>query len=883
MNGFPASTCGGLAVVPVLIGPLQALLAVLWYVLPALAIAIVSTVVSLLRPRAMRALVRTLWRLKVQVALIAAVVASGVWGAGRLWPEGRSGAAGTAAATDGGNWPIFRGGLARRGAADGAKGPTAGRINWARQAGEEWFYSSPAVVGNRVYVASAMLTAFDSKNGTGRLYCFDAETGGRVWAAEPEFDTGHASYRATFSSPVVRGEYVVCGEGLHFAEAARVVCLDAATGRLRWSFQTASHVECTPVIADVDVGGRTEARVFVGAGDDGYYCLDLKTGRVRWHLPGAKYPDAETALTVHEGTVYAGLGNGGKAICAIDAATGAELARVPTPHAVFSPPAIADGALYVGMGTGDFVQRGSPPAGEVWRVDLQRLRAHKGGPFEPDWRIELEGTVLGAVTVAGKRLYFGANDGRVYAADRRTGKVLARFEAHAPVCASPAVAGRCVYAITEAGMLYGLDRRTLSCVWEYRVGTAERCISSPAVAGGRVYVGTQEDGFVCVGEPGVPARPVWAGRLGGAEVGGNPSGSPLPRLGEFEWQFPADQEGESNAVVVAAPPAILGQALLVPLTAAPGPGLACLPCASGPRKTPAPTWLLKTPHGVHVSPAAVGDRAFCVDGKGGDPNRRLRCVGLDDGTERWSAPVQPAAAGTFSATARDLLLCDGPRGMSAYGPDGKRQWSRPLGGQVAHAPAAAQSMVVAATADPPQLIALDRPTGVELWRVGLPAAPVASPWVSKTRVFVPTARYVEARSLIDGAPLYPRGWRRLGGGVSGEVVADPARVAFINTRGELVLLDRHRGEADRPPVPGARVGTTPLLGYGGLLYEAADGRIMKLPFSDGAGGDDTDPPKPTEWFDASWLGRPTTPMVLRGSTVYVGRQGWGLVRLGEAP
>jgi hypothetical protein len=40
--------------------------------------------------------------------------------------------------------------------------------------------------------------------------------------------------------------------------------------------------------------------------------------------------------------------------------------------------------------------------------------------------------------------------------------------------------------------------------------------------------------------------------------------------------------------------------------------------------------------------------------------------------------------------------------------------------------------------------------------------------------------------------------------------------------------------------------------------------------------------EPAEWMDASWLGRPATPMVLSGASVFMGRTGWGLVCLGEA-
>ncbi|MGB2823405.1 MAG: PQQ-binding-like beta-propeller repeat protein, partial [Phycisphaerae bacterium] len=350
--------------VPVLIGPLQVLITVLWYVVPGLLIALAGAILSMLRPTAMLNFVKTLWRLKVLLAVVAACVAGLVWGGGKLWPSGPAAVAAAREASE--DWPIFRGDLTRRGAPAGETGPSTGGINWVQKKGEEWFYSSPAVIGNRVYVASAILSAFDAKDGVGRIYCFDADSGAIAWAASPRFAEGYETYRATFSSPAVRGEHLVCGEGLHYAVGARVVCLDVRDGRLRWSFQTRSHVECSPVIADVDVSGRAVPCVFVGAGDDGYYCLDLKTGAKRWHLSGEDFPDAETSLAVHAGKVYAGLGNGGKALCVIDAAEGKLLARAATPYAVFSPPAIADGKLYVGMGNGDFVDSAAPAAGEVW-------------------------------------------------------------------------------------------------------------------------------------------------------------------------------------------------------------------------------------------------------------------------------------------------------------------------------------------------------------------------------------------------------------------------------------------------------------------------------------------------------------------------------------
>jgi outer membrane protein assembly factor BamB len=907
-----------LAVVPVLIAPLWALV----YIIPAVAIALFGALVALLSPRSLLNLAKVLWRLKLHVLVFGVVVTAGVWGLMKVWPARSAEAAGSAARGANDNWPIFRGGLCRLGAAGDAIAPTSGGVNWARFAGEEWFLSSPAVVGNRVYVASAQISAFDSKNGTGRIYCLDANTGKVAWAAGPEFKTGHPTYRATFASPVVRGEYLVCGEGLHWAKGARLVCLDVRTGRLRWSLQTVDHVECAPVIADVRVGGRIEARVFVGAGDDGYYCVSLATGEQRWHLDGKKYPDAETSLAVHDGKVYAGLGNDGQALCVLDAADGKELARVRTPYPVFSPPAIDGGKLFVGMGNGDFVDAGSPPKGEVWCVDLNKLQHYTGGDFQPDWKIPLAGTVLGAVAVTEDRVYFGDNSGKLHCAERATGRKIATFDAHAALNASPTVAGNCVYVVSDAGMLYGLDARTLDVTWEYKVGSKPRCISSPAVAHGRLFVGTQDDGFVCLGQPGPAKAAVWAGRLGGAGTGGNPFASPPPSRVDFKWQYPGDQEDKAKNAAVAAPPALLGENLLVGLTGLGGgkAGLACLSTQTEGAKAPKPRWLYPTPHGVWLSPAVAAEAAFCSDGKPGEAGRFLHCLGLRDGRLQWKAALNEDASGAFIAGPDDVLVLDGATGLSGYNSAGRRAWSAELPGKAVHAPAAAGAMVLAATTAPPMLVALDRPTGIQLWQAKLDSPPVASPWAHKNRVYVATAAGLEARSLLDGSPLPSAEWAMQGGGVSGDFVLNESFAAYVSAGGELVVLRRADGKLAMPAVAGARIGTAPLLARGVVLYEAAAGKIMKLalpageaaapatqpaqaaatatvaaPASAPATSQATQPtqpapataaateeaPKPTEWFDASWLGEPATPMILGGAGLYMGRSGWGLVCLGE--
>lgn len=458
-----------------------------------------TAIAAWFRPETAKLAVRFLWTQKLAVLLLTAVgVVCGVaihkWSFGA--PQGPLRPTGL-----GSDWPTSRGSLLRTGHADGRVSPMTGDPIWRSGRTNEPFYASPAVSGDRVF-------CIGSRGDQGLIYCWDAADGGRRWTVAP------SEYRATFSSPVVFDRYLICGEGLHHAALARVVCIDLAPqneGSVLWTFTTNGHVECTPCIAN--------GRVYVAAGDDGVYCLRLDPGvstgeRLVWHRQGSEYPDAETSLAVHNGRVYVGLGKGGKAICVLDAESGNELNRVEVPYPVFSPPAIDAGKLFVGMGEGDYVRPLEEPIGQVCCFDLATMRL--------DWSIETRGTVLGAIAIAGDDLYCGSADGQLYAVSR-SGQLLRTWNSHSPILAAPAVTDEAVYVINQAGMLYCLDRKTFSPLWESRLGTDGYFISSPVIAHGHLYVGTG-DGFVCIGRPTDNGRPSgMADRAPGTQVDVAPS------------------------------------------------------------------------------------------------------------------------------------------------------------------------------------------------------------------------------------------------------------------------------------------------------------------------------------------------------------------------
>ena len=167
---------------------------------------------------------------------------------------------------------------------------------------------------------------------------------------------------------------------------------------------------------------------------------------------------------------------------------------------------------------------------------------------------------------------------------------------------SPALTDEYVYIVTESGKLYGLSTDTLEPVWEATLGMQGPFISSATVARGHVYVGTANDGLLCLGKPGfIKKMPIWPGRMGGPGRGGCIDEQPLPERGKFEWRFPADTDAaQPSPLAVTAPVACLGDRVYVPAGGR-FRGLVCLQDDLESRDGPTKLWEVESTHGVHLS------------------------------------------------------------------------------------------------------------------------------------------------------------------------------------------------------------------------------------------------------------------------------------------
>lgn len=614
-------------------------------------------------------------------------------------------------------------------------------------------------------------------------------------------------------------------------------------------------------------------------------CVDVESAPVVAELPkDPAKPEGEKLRLA-----YFGCGVGGPGLACADADTGKLLWRADAPYPVFGAPTVAGERVLVGMGKGDYVNSAPEPAGEI------RCFAARGdGAGKPvqQWTLQLPDTVLGAVAVENGRAYACCRDAKLHVIDLETGREDGKpFPVGSATVCAPAVTADAVYLTTNAGKMFCVDRVRRTLRWTYNVSPGMGIISSPAVAGGRVFVGTVDRGIICLKEDPAAARArgplAWRGPGGGLDRAGaaDVRGLPVVAGKTAEWKWGREAEILKGRTVEGPLAACNGQIYLPVRGRGADEGKVLLGRLSA--KTGKETWTPQDLGGDISALAADQDFVYALAGEKGRP-QMLHRRRASDGAADWRLP--PGFAEGVLALDGDKLAVAAANGSLRVlrAADDQTIWERNVG-ELAGAPVLAGDLLFAAVGgDKPRLICLSALTGLDLWTAPLPGRPVGPPALAAERLFVGcqgkdagTGVVVCVRATDGGAK--PRGGLDTVAGWTAELPETPVKypvasdelVVVVTAAGRLFALAAEDGRSlrDEGMVVG-REAQPPVLVQGVLVFAGAN-RVG------------TWNPLTANWpwalRDQGLLGRPLSPPAVAAETVFVASEKQGLVAVAPPP
>ena len=384
------------------------------------------------------------------------------------------------------DWPMYRNNPLHTGVATDVVAPPL-NLKWKQTFGGA-VYSSPAVVGSRLYVGSNDFN----------LYAIDTATGNIIWA----FNDAGGITTPWDSSPAVA---TVGGQTVIFAgnddKSLYAVRDDGIAPFKLWEYITGGKVKSSPVVTTI---AGTQVVIF-GSDDSNLYALVASTGAlyVGWTTnPFVAAGLIETSPAILGQTIFFGNDAGAaSALYAVNLGNGVELWHYHTAAAglIYSSPAVAN--VVVGGVPTDLVFFGA---------DDSKLYALVAASGALQWSFAVGGTIDSSPAIAvipnppaacspGPTLavIFGSGDHNLYAVRASDGTPCWTFPSTGAedFDSSPTVSGQMVYVGSDDNNLYGVDLNTGTWRWSYPAldDIGEPHVApNPVVSGARLYVGSKD-------------------------------------------------------------------------------------------------------------------------------------------------------------------------------------------------------------------------------------------------------------------------------------------------------------------------------------------------------------------------------------------------------
>jgi len=417
------------------------------------------------------------------------------------------------------NWPGWRGDGC------GISPETNLPVHWNAETNVVWKTplpgqgnSSPAVWGER-----AFLTTWAEGGKKRSVICVDAKGGRILWQRDFTVATvaptapknGYAS-----PTPATDGERVYA-----FFDDPGLVALDLE-GKLLWTrplgpFNNIWNMAGSPILY--------KDKVIVNCDHDGdsfIVAVDATTGQVRWRTPRRCVRQFATPLLIsHEGKPQIVVN--GRTVVAYDPDTGRELWSCRGMKEFCSPSAIFHrGLVYAASGRNGPAMAIDPSGrGDVTDTHV-RWYLPIGGPYVPS-------------PIVYPCLILPGDSGTMRFVDSQ-GRVILKERVRGHFSSSPVGADGKIYWTSERGDTHVIDVRqvdadqpAIKVLARNRLG--EKCLASPAISNGRLFIRTAKHLF-CIAGTGEPKAPVVAG--------------PRASFAELKKRFDAHPAPEGDDVTV---------------------------------------------------------------------------------------------------------------------------------------------------------------------------------------------------------------------------------------------------------------------------------------------------------------------------------------------
>ncbi len=301
------------------------------------------------------------------------------------------------------------------------------------------------------------------------------------------------------------------------------------------------------------------------------------------------------------------------------------------------------------------------------------------------------------------------------------GKIKWRFQTKGHVLSSPAVAGDLVYVGSNDHHLYAIDRESGAEKWKFK--TESRVTSSPAVAGGLVYFGSFDGAFYAVdattGQQKWKFETAGERRYSGTRLHGlQPAGESMPDPWDFYLSSP-----------------VIGQGLVY---FGSGDGYVyALDARTGAMK-----WRFRTGDVVHASPALANGLLYV-----GSWDTYFYALDAVTGKEKWrfktgEDPQFHNQVGIPSSpTVVDGMVYFGCRDSNVYALDaatGQKKWAfSNHGSWVIASPVVQAGKLYFVTSDTGLMQALDAKSGAPLYSLNFQKWPLfSSPTIAGSMLYV---------------------------------------------------------------------------------------------------------------------------------------------------